>query len=243
MTKTISLGLPANPCALAVTPDGAKVVVIGGCFDATGGVSIISTATNNATAIGSLGTHPFEAVAMSPNGKAGYVYDNTTGDIWQVDPRTGATPANPLVNGAGGIRGLALSPSGSRLFATRSGSGTVSMINPLSGAITPISSVTGVPWGDAVTPDQAPHAALSATAAPAGSATKLSAAGTTTSDGGAAKYAWSFGDGSSKTTTTPTVSHVYAKAGDYTARVTVTDDQGCATKLITPVRPPPATAD
>jgi virginiamycin B lyase len=232
VTATISLGLPANPCALAVTPNGAKVVVIGGCYDPTGGVSIISTATNNATSINSLGTHPFEAVAMSPNAKAAYVYDNTTGDIWQVDPRTGATPANPLVNGAGGIRGLALSPSGSRLFATRSGSGTVSMINPLSAAITPISTGVTVPWADAVTPEQAPHAALSATAAPAGSATKLRAVGTTTYDGGAAKYAWSFGDGHATTTTTPTVSHVYKQLGKYTASVTVTDDQGCATKLI-----------
>ena len=232
VTATISLGLPANPCALTVSPNGAKVVVIGGCFDATGGVSIISTATNNATSINSLGTHPFEAVAMSPNGKAAYVYDNTSGDIWQVDPRTGGTPTSPLVSGQGGIRGLALSPSGSRLFATRSGSGTVSMINPLSGTITPISTGVTVPWADAVTPEQAPHATLSATAAPVGSATKLRAVGTTTYDGGAAKYAWSFGDGHATTTTTPTVSHVYKQLGKYTASVTVTDDRGCSTRLI-----------
>lgn len=235
VATTISLGIPAKPCALAVTPSGAKIVVIGGCYsNSTGGVSIIATATNNATAINSFGTDPFEAVAMSPNGKAAYVYDNANGDIWRVNPATGAIPASPLVNGAGGIRGLALSQSGARLFATRSQSGTVSMINPLSGTVTPISTGAGanVPWADAVTPDQAPRAALSATAAPAGSPTKLSAAGTKTYDGGPARYTWTFGDGSSKTTTTRTVSHVYGKAGKYTARVTVTDDQGCSTRLI-----------
>ncbi len=233
VTKTITLSLPLTPCALAATPDGAEVVVVGGCGSINGGVSIIDTATNIATAIGPpLGTDSYAAAAMAPDGKWAYVYDSTTGDIWKVDPKTGDTPGSAFVTGQGGIYGLASAPDGSALFATRLLSASVSKIDTTDGAITPISPVTPKPWGDAVTPDQAPRAALSATAAPPGRASTFSAAGTSTYDGGPASYAWTFGDGHSATTTTPSVSHRYAHARHYTATVRVIDDQGCSTKLV-----------
>ena len=43
-------------------------------------------------------------------------------------------------------------------------------------------------------------------------------------DGSIASYAWTFGDGGSATG--PTTSHTYQSAGTYTARLTVTDNQG-----------------
>ncbi|RII85395.1 PKD domain-containing protein, partial [Clavibacter californiensis] len=43
-------------------------------------------------------------------------------------------------------------------------------------------------------------------------------------DGTVASYAWAFGDGT--TGTGKTVDHAYAKAGTYTASLTVTDDKG-----------------
>ena len=45
-------------------------------------------------------------------------------------------------------------------------------------------------------------------------------------------YQWTFGDGTSSTTSTPTTSHTYAKAGSYTASVTETDSAGTSTKVI-----------
>ncbi len=233
VTQTISLSLPLDPCGLAVTPDGADVVVIGGCNALTGGVSIIDTATGIATAIGPpLGTDAYGAEAMAPSGKLVYVYDTTSGALRKVNPKTGATPTTPFLSGLGGVKGLAVSPGGESLFATRLSSSSVSKINATSGAITPISPVANKPWGAAITPDQAPHAALTVTAAPAGSASKFSAAATSTADGGPASYAWAFGDGKTAKTTTPSVTHVYAQPGTYAAAVTVTDDQGCSTKLV-----------
>ena len=39
-------------------------------------------------------------------------------------------------------------------------------------------------------------------------------------------YAWDFGDGTQKTTTSPTTTHDFVKAGAYTVTLVVTDDAG-----------------
>jgi YVTN family beta-propeller protein len=233
--------LPNAPCALAVTPDGAKIVVIGGCTGvANGGVGVIDTATNTVKTIAG-DTDAYEAVAMSPAGTKAYVYDRTTGQVQVVDPRAGTPSLTPLTTaGLGGIEGLALSPDGKSLFATASLSNSVSIIDTATGAVSPnpISPLDpppdppAKPWADAVTPDQAPHASFSVTPAREGNASSFDATSTTTSDGGPATYAWDFGDGASATTATPSTSHVYSQPGTYTATLTVTDDQGCSTAFV-----------
>jgi hypothetical protein len=44
--------------------------------------------------------------------------------------------------------------------------------------------------------------------------------------GGIAQYRWSFGDGSTQTTTVPTAEHIYAKPGNVVAQLVVVDRQG-----------------
>jgi YVTN family beta-propeller protein len=234
VTATIfATDLPNAACALAVTPDGSKAVVIGGCGVSSGGIAIIDTATNTATVISGGSTDPYEAVAMAPDGTKAYVYDRTTGNVQVVDPRTGSIAATPLVSGQSGIEGLAVSPDGASLFATRSGSGSVSKIDTATGAITPISSVTGTPWADAVTPDQAPTAAFTATTGFSGESTSFDASGSAASPGQTvARYDWDFGDGSGAANGGATPSHTYAVAGTYTVSLTVTDDAGCSTRLV-----------
>lgn len=89
-----------------------------------------------------------------------------------------------------------------------------------------------------------PKAAFAAT--PTGLDVALDASGSSDSDGTIASYAWDFGDG------TPagqgaTATHTYAAAGDYTVKLTVTDNAGATatttktvtlTKPVTPVDPP-----
>ena len=75
-------------------------------------------------------------------------------------------------------------------------------------------------------------AAFSATAAQAGTPVSFNASTSSDPDGTIAAYAWSFGDGSSQTTSSPLSTHVYATAGNYTATLTVTDDSGCSTALV-----------
>jgi YVTN family beta-propeller protein len=239
-TRTVPTFVPANTlpnaaCGLAITPDGAKIVVIGGCGTVTsGGIGIIDTATNTATPITGLTSpnDPYEAVAMAPDGTKAYAYDRMKGDIEVVDPRTGTAASTPLVHGLAGFEGLAVSPDGKFLFATASLSGGAVRIDTTTGTRTTISPVATKPWAAAITPDQPPHAAFSVTLGPLGTATAFDASATTTSDGGPATYTWDFGDGPSATTATPSTSHVYSQPGSYTATLTVTDDQGCSTTFV-----------
>jgi outer membrane protein OmpA-like peptidoglycan-associated protein len=54
----------------------------------------------------------------------------------------------------------------------------------------------------------------------------LSGAGSSDPDGDALTYRWDFGDGTSTSGTTPTTTHPYARAGNYTVRLTVDDGRG-----------------
>ena len=60
----------------------------------------------------------------------------------------------------------------------------------------------------------------------AGDAIQLDARGSVDPDGVIVGYAWEFGDGSTASGPNPTVPHVYADAGPYTVRLTVTDNEG-----------------
>ena len=88
-----------------------------------------------------------------------------------------------------------------------------------------------------------PTATLSA-AAPAicaGTSDELKA-----TSAGATQYTWDFGDGSLGSNAVPTITHVYATAGDYGLKLLVTDASGCTAAADAgvglKVHPPPAVA-
>ena len=72
-------------------------------------------------------------------------------------------------------------------------------------------------------------------------AVAFSGSASSDSDGTIASYAWSFGDGASATGVT--ASHAYNVAGTYTAKLTVTDNQGATgsatISIIVSAAPPP----
>ncbi len=72
------------------------------------------------------------------------------------------------------------------------------------------------------------------------------ASGSIDPDGAVASYQWTFGDGSSQVTNTPSVTHVYAAGGTYTAAVVAVDNQGlsgaAASISVSVVAPPSPTA-
>ena len=100
----------------------------------------------------------------------------------------------------------------------------------------PVESAQG-PCGE--TPNQNPVAAFSAT--PNGGEAPLPVsfdASASSDDSGIASYAWDFGDGTSGSG--QTTSHTYSDAGTYTARLTVTDEEGAVdteTAQITVINP------
>lgn len=91
--------------------------------------------------------------------------------------------------------------------------------------------------------NQAPTANFSA------SATSLlasfDASASSDADGSISSYRWSFGDGTVRTTSSPTTSHVFAASGTHTVNLVVLDAEGAASSVHSrnlSVAPPPSSA-
>lgn len=69
----------------------------------------------------------------------------------------------------------------------------------------------------------------------AGSAVPFDAGGSSDPNGGGLSYNWSFGDGSTATAATPTLTHTYALPGIYTVQLTVTDNFGLVSSPVSSV--------
>jgi len=90
--------------------------------------------------------------------------------------------------------------------------------------------------------NQSPDASFTAdpTSGAAPLEVSFDAEGSSDSDGSIINYEWDFVDG--ETGSGETTSHTYDSSGDYTVKLTVTDDDGAtdvATKTIEVVSPPP----
>jgi YVTN family beta-propeller protein len=141
---------------------------------------------------------------------------------------------------------LAAAPAAARdAYVANRGDDDVSVIDTATN--TNLGADIGVgdfPVGIAIIPDQPPNASFEidsqgASAAGAGAdapvvqtgrPADLDASSSTDADGEIATYAWDFGDGSDGSGG-PTTTHAYSEPGTYTARLTLTDDEGCSTEL------------
>jgi hypothetical protein len=93
-----------------------------------------------------------------------------------------------------------------------------------------------------VPPDQGPEASFSATARPAGRATRFDASDSADRDGRIVRYDWDFGDGTVGMDTVgmdtvgmdagPTPTHTYRQPSTFEVTVTVTDNEGCSTEFV-----------
>jgi 6-phosphogluconolactonase (cycloisomerase 2 family) len=125
---------------------------------------------------------------------------------------------------------------GTRLFASNGVRTSVDVFTIASSG--PLTAVSGSPFasgvrGDfqsiALTPDQPPAASFTVSG---GKHASFNAASSADLDGGSvARYDWNFGDGTTLANGGPTPTHDYRK-GNFTATLTVTDDQGCSTTYV-----------
>jgi len=191
------------------------------------------------------------SLAISPNGQDLYVTNSgspSTVVVFSIGPGGALTkqtcsPASDCDAGKEPV-GLTLSPSDGSLYAVDYGTSKLlpfsveanGLLAPL--ACTPSSNCEAGSQLDytqsiAAQPDQGPVAALSATPAPAGSPTLLDARGSSTAPGGeVVRWDWNFGDGTVLENGGPTPQRTYANPGVYTVTVTVSDQDGCSTRLI-----------
>ncbi len=240
---TIMVG--KEPIGMAITPDGSKLFVAdsGECA-----VTEIDAATSSPHRIGldaaacEAGEKP-ERVAVAPDGAHAYVTVPAARTVVPIATAsdTEQTPISFAGFGNFDPAGIAVTPDGRQLVVGDGyfgGSGgpfgeRVEIVSLPGGGLTPspipLNANPSTPTRIAITPDQAPAANFTVASAPPGSATSFDASPSTVRFGTIARYDWSFGDGATAVTSTPSTSHVYTANGTYTASVTETDGAGTST--------------
>jgi YVTN family beta-propeller protein len=222
-----------TPSGVAVSPDGDVVYVTNGNSDE---ISVLDAASGQLTK--TLRDPGFEApqgIATSPAGDGVYVAEFDGAELGALGP---GGELLGTVGVAGSPFGVVYSPDGKTVYASSAspepaGPGSVSAIDAATRtAIGEPIEVDVDPLGLAITPSQAPEAALSAIVRSAGNLTEFDASASDADYGTIVSYAWDFGDGAGETTTDPQVEHRYAKAGFYRASVTVTDSTGTSTERV-----------
>jgi DNA-binding beta-propeller fold protein YncE len=239
--STVAVG--TEPRGLAVTADGHHLYVANSLAST---ISAFTVAVDGGLApIGApvpTGDTP-EDVTITPDGKFLFTpnFAADTVSRFSIGADGGLTTL-PAVGAGNGPATAGVTPDGRHLYIPNFSGSTVSGFDV--GADGGLTAITGSPFpatvlfppfpGLAITPNQGPTAAFTATAGSAGHAT-FSAASSSDSDGTIARYDWSFGDGQSLADGGPTPpAHSYAEPGTYTAELTVTDNEGCsATQVFT----------
>lgn len=212
-----------DPGVLAVSPDGRTLYA-----SLAAGVTEVDVATWQP---GRVLAPRASAHAASPDGRTLWVVD--ADGLRAVDLRTGR--AGAVVPGSEGVGRLELAPSGDRAVVILRGPDgrepRAAQVDLVARTVEPL-AVEQDADTFAVTPSQAPVAALAVRPAPAGAATRLDASASTARTGRLVRWDWRFGDGTTATTTSPRVSHVYARPGTYRVVVRVTDSTGTSVRQV-----------
>jgi YVTN family beta-propeller protein len=225
-TVTATVSVAGDPNAIRITPNGGTAYV---ADLANNTVTPIDTATD--TALPQIPTvNGAPEIGMLPDGTAAYAMLTSVQKVQAIDTATNTAGA-AISAPAAEPWGTASFPDGSRSYVTYQ-SGAMSTLDLGTGTF-------GAPFatglnmvGIAITPDQAPQAQFTVTLAAAGAATSFDASKSTVQFGTIANYSWNFGDGVTVATTTPVVSHVYARAGAYTVTLTETSSAGTSTRRV-----------
>lgn len=197
------ISVPTTPFDIAVTPDGLKAYVLGSNpDDASAVVTPINLVNKQALTAIDFPLGTGYKIAVAPDGKTAYVTITTSNSLQAPPP-----PVN--LNGL-----IAIDVASDTLDGLKS---TVL-----------VESSKGV----AITPDPSPVAAFKVTPQLVGKATLFDGSASISPVGTIVSWAWDFGDGSEETTSSPLVSHVYKKAGNFTVTLTVTNSAGTSTKQV-----------
>jgi uncharacterized repeat protein (TIGR01451 family) len=227
--------LPGVTRAIAITPDGQKAV-IAESGDPAGEADawVIDLATQSSGPAIPLDIVCANGIAITPDGSTAYIGGCDLGDhVVPVD--IASETAGPPIATDLKPNTLAVTPDGSKVYVPSFSDNETQVIDTASNTLDPTTIEVGDgPEGIAITPDQAPDAALQVTVAPAGSSSTFDASASTVKYGSIATYEWNFGDGSTMSTTSePVVSHTYSTpGGSYTATVTETSSGGTSTTQV-----------
>lgn len=255
-------GAVTSPIAVNVSPDGSSVYVLSrGSTTVPGALTTIAAGASAPAGCSpavepsstlTVGRSP-SSMAVSPDGSEIVVTTEGSATVPAAVYETSASEISftPYAASVTDPTGVAIDPSNSAVYVTNDvpAGDSASGVSVFSVSNT-TSSATLVPAGTgtsaiAITPDQAPVADLTVTAAPAGDPWSFDASQSTFPSSPGQTYLWNFGDGSSETTsvdesvsagTLPAgctsavhCTHTYQSGGTFTASVTITDADGTST--------------
>lgn len=245
LTPAGSVSFPINDSggngSLVVAPDGSAAYVISSSQSATTAVQPIALpGLVSGSAIPLTGSSPEAtrlALAVTPSGQQTLYLNDNFPDLNAVALAGPSASQLPLSFTAAD---LAPTPDGSvvQLTSIPDAVPIVGADHP-PGTVGPCLAAGTCQVGNgriAITPDQAPVAAFSATPGIPGTPTSFDASSSTVAYGSITAYRWDFGDGTTQQTSVPTTSHTYTKAGPVTVVLTETDAAGTSVS-----RAPPST--
>ncbi|MGI8939582.1 MAG: cytochrome D1 domain-containing protein [Iamia sp.] len=119
----------AVPKYVAITPDGATVLVTNWC---TYDMSVVDVASAQEVARVPIGRYP-RGIVVSPDSRTAYVSVMGGSEIMAVDLATRS--ASVLASVGAGPRHLVISPDGSTVYVTSNDAGTVSAVDTATGAV------------------------------------------------------------------------------------------------------------
>jgi len=144
-----------NPAGIVITPDGTRLYVAN---SGSGTVSVIDTASNAVVATVPV-SGPSIGIAINAAGTRVYVpnYESNQfgGGISVIDTASNSVIATVTSSAFDRPYGVAVDPSGNRVYVTNESSGSVSVIDALSNTVVATVAVLPFPHGIAVSPDGA----------------------------------------------------------------------------------------
>jgi YVTN family beta-propeller protein len=216
-----------EPINVAFTPNGAFAYVTN---EGSNSVSVIDTQTRQVVATIPVGESPWE-VAISPNGAKAYVANLSDDSVSVIDTGTRQVVGSPIPTGEGPYE-VAFTPDGKTAYVTNYNGQSVTVIDAATNQVKTTIPVEGGPWQIAIAPDQSPVASFTVSAATAGKAARFNGSASSDPDGLISSFNWSFGDGKTAVSTTPSTSHKYTKAKTFSPTLAVTDNEGCSASMV-----------
>jgi DNA-binding beta-propeller fold protein YncE len=126
-------------------------------------------------------------------------------------------------------------PDGKTAYVTEFNGNTVVPVNLTTNtalARVTVGTTASEPIAVSITPDQEPVAAFTVKPKVSGSPTTFNASASKGLTNQITSYSWRFGDGRARTTSRPTVTHVYAARRSYRVTLTVADADGTSTTRV-----------